>query len=239
MFMGTTGGGMKVPAAPEAPGALRPEVPASLIEGPEAKSEEQNEARKQMIVDLAQANRRLEEMMAENTGLHAQLLTQAREAGVLGERQRMAREIHDTLAQGLTGIITQLEAAQQARRRAARAAADGHPADWERRVGNATRLARDSLAEARRSVRALRPAALENNTKLPEALAEVTDRWSAVSGVPATVTTTGTPRGLQRQRPRGRRGGGVRAGPAAPGGQRDRPLIGPGAGQAGRPGWQR
>ena len=84
-----------------------------------AKAEEQNQARKRMIVELAGANRRLEEMMAENTGLHAQLLTQAREAGVLEERQRMAREIHDTLAQGLAGIITQLEAAQQAHGRAA------------------------------------------------------------------------------------------------------------------------
>ena len=49
--------------------------------------------------------------MRENAGLHAQLLAQAREAGVLDERQRMAGEIHDTLAQGLVGIITQLEAA--------------------------------------------------------------------------------------------------------------------------------
>ena len=81
------------------------------------KSEEQNQARKGMIVELAEANQRLEEMMAENTGLQAQLLIQAREAGAGDERQRMAREIHDTLAQGLTGIITQLEAAQQTSRR--------------------------------------------------------------------------------------------------------------------------
>src|SRR5690606_7038282 len=62
-----------------------------------------------------QAVDRLEAALAENAGLHAQLLAQAREAGVLEERQRMAREIHDTLAQGLTGIITQLEAVEQAR----------------------------------------------------------------------------------------------------------------------------
>jgi signal transduction histidine kinase len=177
-----------------------------------AKAEEQNQARKRMIVELAGANRRLEEMMAENTGLHAQLLSQAREAGVLEERQRMAREIHDTLAQGLAGIITQLEAAQQARGRAAGrpgepsrpgeagpggpgGPATGHGAEWERRVRNATRLARDSLSEARRSVRAVRPEALED-TRLPDALAEVADRWSAVNGVPATVTTTGTGQGL-------------------------------------------
>jgi signal transduction histidine kinase len=150
-----------------------------------AKSEEQNLVRKGMIAELAQANQRLEEMVAENTGLQAQLLTQAREAGAGDERQRMAREIHDTLAQGLTGIITQLEAAQQT----------GIEAERERRIGNAKRLARDSLAEARRSVQALRPRALENS-KLPDALADEVTRWTATSGVPAEVRTTGDPRAL-------------------------------------------
>ena len=70
--------------------------------------------------NAAQALARLEAALDENAGLHAQLLTQAREAGVLDERQRMAREIHDTIAQGLTGIITQLEAADQARDRPGR-----------------------------------------------------------------------------------------------------------------------
>jgi signal transduction histidine kinase len=145
------------------------------------KAEDQNQARKQMLAEVAAANQRLEEMMAENAGLHAQLLTQAREAGVLEERQRMAREIHDTLAQGLTGIITQLEAVRQA----------GPGLDWERRIDNAARLARDSLSEARRSVRAVRPEPLEN-TRLPEAVADVAGQWSADNGVAATVTTTGT-----------------------------------------------
>jgi signal transduction histidine kinase len=149
------------------------------------KADHQNEARKKTLGEVAQANRRLEEMMAENTGLHAQLLTQAREAGVLEERQRMAREIHDTLAQGLTGIITQLEAVQQA----------GPGPGWERRIGNAARLARDSLTEARRSVRAVGPEPLEN-TRLPEAVADVAAQWSADSGVIADVTTTGTVLGL-------------------------------------------
>jgi signal transduction histidine kinase len=149
------------------------------------KSEEQNQARKDMIAELAQANQRLEEIMAENTGLQAQLLTQAREAGAGDERQRMAREIHDTLAQGLTGIITQLEAAQQT----------AGEAERERRIGNAKRLARDSLAEARRSVQALRPQALEDS-KLPDALADEVTRWTATSGVLAEVRTTGDPRVL-------------------------------------------
>ena len=149
------------------------------------KSEEQNQARKGMIAELAEANQRLEEMMAENTGLQAQLLIQAREAGAGDERQRMAREIHDTLAQGLTGIITQLEAAQQT----------SNDTERERRIGNAKRLARDSLAEARRSVQALRPQALENS-RLPDALADEVARWSATSGVAGEVETTGEVRAL-------------------------------------------
>jgi signal transduction histidine kinase len=149
------------------------------------KTAEQNEARKGMIAELAETNRRLEDMVAENTGLQAQLLTQAREAGVGDERQRMAREIHDTLAQGLTGIITQLEAAQQT----------SSDTERERRIGNAKQLARDSLAEARRSVQALRPQALEDS-KLPDALADEVARWSATSGVAAEVKTTGDVRAL-------------------------------------------
>jgi signal transduction histidine kinase len=149
------------------------------------KTEEQNLARKGMIAELAEANRRLEEIMAENTGLQAQLLVQAREAGAGDERQRMAREIHDTLAQGLTGIITQLEAAQQT----------SHDTERERRIGNAKQLARDSLAEARRSVQALRPLALEDS-RLPDALADEVTRWTATSGVSAEVRTTGDPRAL-------------------------------------------
>ena len=145
------------------------------------KTEEQNLARKGMIAELAQANQRLEEMMAENTGLQAQLLTQAREAGAGDERQRMAREIHDTLAQGLTGIITQLEAAQQT----------ASEAEHERRIDNAKRLARDSLAEARRSVQALRPQALEDSncptrwpTRWPAGRPPA--EWPPKSGRPAT-----------------------------------------------------
>ncbi len=124
---------------------------------------------------------RLEAALEENAGLHAQLLTQAREAGVLDERQRMAREIHDTIAQGLTGIVTQLEAAEQASDR---------PDDWQRHVRNAIGLARDSLSEARRSVEGLRPEHLET-ARLPDALAEVARAWSELNGVPVEVVTTG------------------------------------------------
>jgi signal transduction histidine kinase len=125
---------------------------------------------------LAESNRRLEDALAENAGLHAQLLAQAREAGVLDERQRIAHEIHDTIAQGLAGIVTQLEAASST--------------VTSRHVSTAAQLARDSLTTARRSVHALRPQELED-ARLPEALAGVVERWSAVTGVPAALTTTG------------------------------------------------
>jgi signal transduction histidine kinase len=134
--------------------------------------------------ELSEANRRLEATLAENAGLQQQLLTQAREAGVMDERQRMAREIHDTLAQGLTGIITQLQAAEQA--------ADD-PAGWRRHFEAATGLARESLSDARRSVEALRPESLETG-RLSEALAQVAGSWSTLHGIPAQVTTTGTAR---------------------------------------------
>ncbi|WP_235854652.1 sensor histidine kinase [Nonomuraea aridisoli] len=147
-------------------------------------AEREEEQRVQALAELSRANRMLEATLAENAGLHAQLLAQAREAGVLDERQRMAREIHDTLAQGLTGIITQLQAAEQMHE---------PPPQWRRPFEAVKRLARDSLAEARRSVDALRPEPLETG-RLSDALADVTGRWSKLHGLAVQVTTTGTVR---------------------------------------------
>ena len=125
--------------------------------------------------------RELERAMAENEGLHDQLVAQAREAGVLDERQRMAREIHDTIAQGLTGVITQIEAVNQSW---------GDEGEVQRHLDIASELARQSLAEARRSVQAMRPAPLDHS-RLPEAIGDVAARWSEQTGVPVTATTVG------------------------------------------------
>ena len=149
----------------------------------------ETERRKRTLAELREANSRLEATLAENAGLHEQLLTQAREAGIQDERQRMAREIHDTLAQGLTGIVTQLQAAEQA---------TADPARLRRHVEAATRLARESLSEARRSVHALRPEPLET-ARLADALDAVAARWSALHGIPVEVTTTGTERPLRSE----------------------------------------
>ena len=159
-------------------------VPMCGLAWLERNREQQTAERKQALDEVSEANRRLEATLAENAGLHEQLLTQAREAGVLDERARMAREIHDTLAQGLTGIITQLQAAEQAGQ---------DPAGWRRHVASATSLARESLSEARRSVDALRPEPLET-ARLADALTGIAERWSALHGIAAQVTTTGTAR---------------------------------------------
>jgi signal transduction histidine kinase len=102
-------------------------------------------------IDLTQA-------LAHQAMLALQLMRlsqQSRHAAVIAERNRMARDIHDTLAQGFTGVIMQLEAASGA-------AAHGDLTEATNRIARASELARSSLGEARRSVRALRPQSLRN-----------------------------------------------------------------------------
>ena len=147
---------------------------------------QQSQRRREIIEELGATNRRLSEALDENASLHAQLLAQAREAGVLDERARLAREIHDTIAQGLTGIVTQLEAA---------GAADGDPVVRRRHIDTARALAREGLTEARRSVDALGPRQLVE-TRLPDAIADMAKRWAEVSGVELILDTTGDPRPL-------------------------------------------
>src|SRR6266700_2268620 len=98
---------------------------------------------------------------------------QSQRAAVLGERNRMARDIHDTLAQGFTGVIVQLEAAEDAIACCRRKEADEH-------LQRASELARQSLNEARRSVHALRPQALQRG-----------NFWEALKGI-VKNTTAGT-----------------------------------------------
>jgi signal transduction histidine kinase len=81
---------------------------------------------------------------------------QGQQAAVLEERNRMARDIHDTLAQGFTGVIVQLEAAEDA-------ISCAHDKEADKHLRRAADLARQSLKEARRSVHALRPDALQRS----------------------------------------------------------------------------
>ncbi|MET7278613.1 sensor histidine kinase [Kribbella sp. NPDC005582] len=116
-----------------------------------------------------------------------QRATLQRQLGVSDERERLAREIHDTLAQGLTGIITQLQAAEHA-------TDDRRPHHLNAAIG----LARESLREARRSVNALRPEPLQS-AALSDALANVTHHWSTRHSIPAAFTLTGTPAPLSEE----------------------------------------
>jgi len=148
----------------------------------------QSEQRRQMIDALERARAELAETAAEN----ARLLATAHQAGVLDERRRLAREVHDTLAQSLTGIVMQLEAAEAVM---AGRAVDRELAGVRERLGGARRMARDSLGEARRAVDALRPSALEAS-RLPDALTELAARFAEETGVTATLSTTGEARTL-------------------------------------------
>jgi PAS domain S-box-containing protein len=97
----------------------------------------------------------------------------SRQSAILEERNRMARDIHDTLAQGFTGVIVQLEAADDAIGCSRRKEANEH-------LQRAAELARRSLNEARRSVHALRPQALQQD-----------NFWEALKGI-VKNTTGGT-----------------------------------------------
>lgn len=112
------------------------------------------------------------------------LAQEARQLAVLEERTRMAREIHDTLAQGFTGIIVQLQTAAEV--------AATEPARQQVHLEQAVALARSSLAEARRSVQALRAPALLD-TDLAGALLRLLQQLTAYTTIDATFAVAGTP----------------------------------------------
>ena len=99
---------------------------------------------------------------------NARLYEQAHGAAVAEERNRLAREIHDTIAQGLVGIILQLEAVSAS-------LGDDSESPLQRRLTRAINLARVNLDEARRSVRDLRAAPLEHMS-LAEALVQLAEQ---------------------------------------------------------------
>ena len=120
----------------------------------------------------------------------AELASEERRAGMLEERGRLAREIHDTLAQGFISIVTHLEAAEDV------LSLDGETG--QKHLDQARRTARESLVEARRLVRALRPELLESSS-LPEALERLAQRWSESSGVSADVSVAGDAKQLPQE----------------------------------------
>lgn len=133
--------------------------------------------------ELAATVAELRASEARNAQLREQVIEQARVAGVLDERQRLSREIHDTVAQGLVAVITQLEGAEAAARHE-------RGDDARVRIARAQASARDSLGEVRRSVDALASPRLDN-VDLSAALERLTTGWAEQHGIDATVTGDG------------------------------------------------
>ncbi len=137
------------------------------------------------IAELERTNARLAEALAENADLQVELVQRARDAGRHEERERLALEIHDTIAQSLVGVVTQLQAVGP----------DDAPAAVRARVERATGLARGALVEARRSVAGLQPAELDD-AEVPAAIRRLAVEWTARTGAPLEVVVTGEPRAV-------------------------------------------
>ena len=111
-----------------------------------------------------------------------ELAAAERREGMLQERERLAREIHDTLAQGFTSIVLHLEAAEQA--------SDIAPERARYHLNKARETARASLTQARQVVQDLRPDLLAQQS-LPAAIERLVARWQEETGVRATAVVTG------------------------------------------------
>ncbi|WP_409332610.1 sensor histidine kinase [Trujillonella humicola] len=121
----------------------------------------------------------------------SELATAERERGVVEERERLAREVHDTLAQGYTSIVVLAQSA------AAQVGTD--PATARDRLRLIEEVARDNLAEARAVVAAFRPVALDGST-LVEALERLAGRFARETGLAVRVDTAALGEGLALRR---------------------------------------
>lgn len=106
-----------------------------------------------------------------------------RQAGIVEERQRLAYEIHDTLAQGFTSIAMYLEAAD--------AMWQGDADIARQHIDRARRVARENVGEARRLIWALQPEML-GRASLGEVLSTLTAQWSLEHDIAASANVTGT-----------------------------------------------
>jgi signal transduction histidine kinase len=120
-------------------------------------------------------------LIAELEASRAEVARLSHEAGVAAERARLAGEIHDTLAQGFTSIITLLQAVD--------------PALRDERLALAVRTAKENLAESRALVAELSPSALAS-ASLPDAVRRQTRRFTEESAIPAGTRVTGEVREL-------------------------------------------
>jgi signal transduction histidine kinase len=128
------------------------------------------------------------ELISQLEATRAELGAVHHEAGTLAERQRLAGEIHDTLAQGFSSIIVLLQAAEAG-------LGPDVPDPARRQISLAAETARENLVEARGLVAALTPAGLVSGN-LRGALRRITERLGEQAGLQATFADEGEPRAL-------------------------------------------
>jgi two-component system, NarL family, sensor histidine kinase YdfH len=125
---------------------------------------------------------RAEKLLKELETAHQQLSEYAiriEELTLTNERQRMARELHDTLSQGLAGVILQLEAAGQHLE-------EGHTEKASAIVKQASSRARSTLAEARQVIDDLRNAT-PAGVDLQDFIQAEADHFTSLTGLPCEV----------------------------------------------------
>jgi signal transduction histidine kinase len=120
-------------------------------------------------------------LIEELEASRAEVAALSHTAGVAEERARLAGEIHDTLAQGFTSIITLLQVVD--------------PALHDERLALAVRTAKENLAESRALIAALSPSALTSGS-LPDSVRRQADRFAEESGIAAKFRITGSERAL-------------------------------------------
>lgn len=139
------------------------------------------------ITRVVEQSRRRAVLIAELDRTRQELAVLSRQAGVAAERERMAAEIHDTVAQGFTGVLILLEAVES------RLGTD--PEGAAHLLQQARLTARENLAEARALVAGLTPPDLAE-TSLPEALRRLVDRAWPDAASPVRLAVEGEPRTL-------------------------------------------
>ncbi|MFE3499213.1 sensor histidine kinase [Kitasatospora sp. NPDC059160] len=162
---------VRLPGTADATLVLLPPAVAALATGVFLFMARQAARQRALIADLVRTRREL-------------AATERRE-GTLAERERLAMEIHDTLAQGLSSQQMLLQAADRTW--------DADPATARTHVRTAAEVAARNLAEARRFVHDLAPAELADGGTLDRALRALAERESAESGLPVRFHLDGTP----------------------------------------------
>jgi signal transduction histidine kinase len=134
------------------------------------------------IMTSMRQRKKLAALVGELAATRAESARLSREAGAAAERERLAREIHDTLAQGFTSIVALAQAVEPE--------LDSDTAAAKRHVELIRTTARENLAEARAMVAELTPTALHDGT-LAAAVQRQCERLSAENGIDATVRVAG------------------------------------------------